>query len=47
MTQAQKICKVLIARGKWTKANCRLCRAINKEKCPILTEAREESSKNA
>ena len=42
MSQAEKICKVLIARGKWTKANCQLCRILNKSICPVLIEQNEK-----
>lgn len=38
MSQDEKICRALIARGKWTKVNCILCRKIYKDRCPILLD---------
>jgi len=36
--QAEKICRVLLARGHWSKNSCFLCRRINKETCSVLEE---------
>lgn len=42
MSQATKICKILIATGRWSKNNCHLCRKINKSTCSILIEQIEK-----
>jgi len=38
MTQSERICDQLFKKGKWTRANCSLCRKIYKDKCSILAE---------
>jgi len=41
MTKSEQTCRVLVARGKWTKNNCHLCRVMNKSTCPILVEQQD------
>ena len=38
MTQSERICRTMIARGTWTKISCILYRKIHKDKCSILEE---------
>lgn len=38
MSHAEEVCRNLIARGKWTKALCQLCRKIHREKCKVIEE---------
>jgi hypothetical protein len=38
MTNAEKQCTILIAKGKWTRALCQLCRRINPVKCSIAVK---------
>ena len=46
MTYEEKICKVLIAKGKWTIARCQLCRKIKREKCQVLEKQNMIKEKN-
>jgi hypothetical protein len=41
-TLEEKICKVLIAKGKWTIARCQLCRRINPVKCKVAVEQNQQ-----
>jgi hypothetical protein len=38
MTQNERVCELLIMKGKWTKAQCHLCRKIHRSKCVILAK---------
>ncbi|MFA5340442.1 MAG: hypothetical protein WC332_01575 [Clostridia bacterium] len=38
MTQNERVCELLIMKGKWTKAQCHLCRKIHRSKCPVLVK---------
>lgn len=42
----KKLCKVLRARGKWTKDACLICRVQNKEKCSLKREVANGTGNN-
>ena len=37
-SRAEIICKSLIAKGRWNKTQCALCRKLHRETCKILAE---------
>ena len=43
MSIDEKVCRALIAKGKWSKVNCQLCRKIQRGKCKVLQEAQQEN----
>lgn len=42
MSREEKICQVLIAKGKWTKTRCQICRRLHPERCEIAVEQNQQ-----